>query len=85
MKKEESILHLIAISPDARRRWNSAIKSFSKSNNEYRFKDEEAFPEERAVIGGDGLMAIKIVFEDGSELEMKFGSGDWRWLRRNVN
>lgn len=77
---DENILPLIGISPSARRRWNEAIEQFAASSPDPRYRDSEAYPEESAVLIGEGLIALRITFDDGAELEMKFAAGDWRWL-----
>ena len=77
-----NILPLIAISPQARRRWEEAILSFASTSTDPRYGDVETYPEEQAVLVEDGLMALRIVFPDGAELEMKFAPGDWRWVKK---
>ncbi len=77
-----NILPLIAISPQARRRWQEAIESFAASSSDPRYREADTYPAEQAVLLDGGLMALRIVFVDGAELEMKFAQGDWRWLKK---
>lgn len=77
-----NILPLIAISPQARRRWEEALESFAENSRDAAYRDVGAYPAEQAVLLDDGLIALRIVFPDGAELEMKFARGDWRWVQK---
>lgn len=79
---DDNILPLIGISPNARRRWNEAIAQFAANSTDPRYSDSEKYSAEKAVLVGEGLMALRITFDDGAELEMKFAAGDWCWLSK---
>lgn len=77
---DENILPMIGISPSARKRWNAAIERFAANSKDPRYSDSENYPAEKAVLVGEGLIALRITFDDGAELEMMFSAWDWRWL-----
>ena len=69
---EANIIQLIAISPKARCRWEEANRSLAANSADPRYRDACRYPEEQAVLLEGGLMALRVVFPDSAELEMKF-------------
>lgn len=82
MTKNENVLSRVGIAPQARRRWLDAVEKFARESTDPKYRDADAYPDEQAKVGSDGLLELWITFGDGAELAMKFSGSEWCWIKQ---
>ena len=81
--RTEDVLSLVAIAPPAIARWQRELQSFAAANSCKGRGDVRLYPIETAHQIEEGLLELRLIFENGDTLSMRIDSTEWCWPNGN--